>query len=278
VTDFLGNHPLFSFYLLKAIDFSRHNSGGVQQSLNRNFIAPILVAVPKRKEQEAITEALSDADALIDSLEQILAKKRHVKQAAMQQLLTGQTRLPGFHAEWELKPFGDTLSRLNGKAYQIQSSDYQETGDYPIVDQGKDHVIGFSDRADKKFHCPSDGVIVFGDHTCIVKFVDFDFVVGADGTQILAARNGQSARFHAYQLEHSGRLDIIGTSNFSKNGLFVAPTLGEQTAIAAILTDMDAERAALEQRLAKTRALKQGMMQELLTGKTRLISQGGAHA
>ena len=90
VTDFFGNHPLFTFYFLKATDFSRYNSGGAQQSLNRNFIAPILVAVPNPKEQEAIAEVLSDADALIESLEALVAKKRQVKQGAMQQLLTGK--------------------------------------------------------------------------------------------------------------------------------------------------------------------------------------------
>src|SRR5262249_44007275 len=100
VTDFFGNHPLFAFYFLKSIDFSRHNSGGAQQSLNRNFIAPILVAVPKRAEQEAIAEALSDADVLIESVELLLAKKRLLKQGAMLDLLTGKRRLSGF----ELKP------------------------------------------------------------------------------------------------------------------------------------------------------------------------------
>jgi type I restriction enzyme, S subunit len=74
-------------------DFSRHNTGGAQQSLNRNFIAPIVVAVPNRTEQEAIAEALSDADALIESLEQLIAKKRHLKQSAMQELLTGRIHL-----------------------------------------------------------------------------------------------------------------------------------------------------------------------------------------
>lgn len=106
VTDFFGNDPLFAFYFVKGVDFSCHNSGGAQQSLNRNFIAPILVAAPKRKEQEAIAEALSDADALIESLEQLLAKKRQIKQGAMQELLTGKKRLPGFTAEWEVNRLG----------------------------------------------------------------------------------------------------------------------------------------------------------------------------
>jgi len=233
----------------------------------------ISVPLPLPSEQRAIAAALSDVDALLAKLDQFIAKKRDLKQAAMQQLLTGQTRLPGFSGEWEIKPFGEVLSRVNGKAFQIQSSDYHETGDHPVVDQGKEPVIGFSDRADKVFNCPSGGVIVFGDHTCIVKFVDFDFVVGADGTQIMAGKNGQSARFHAFQLEYSG-IPTTGYNRhfkFVKEREFITPTLAEQTAIATVLSDMDAELVALEARRDKTRALKQGMMQELLTGRIRLV-------
>ena len=100
VTDFRGNDPVFVFYLLKSIDFTRHNSGGAQQSLNRNFIYPIPVGVPRPPEQRAIAGALSDVDALIGVLHQLIAKKRDLKQAAMQQLLTGKRRLPGFSGVW----------------------------------------------------------------------------------------------------------------------------------------------------------------------------------
>ncbi|MDO8264108.1 MAG: hypothetical protein Q7T21_12935, partial [Gallionella sp.] len=129
------------------------------------------------------------------------------------------------------------------------------------------------DRSDKRFLCPDGGVIIFGDHTCVIKFVDFDFVVGADGTQILAAKNGHCARFHSFQLEHTG-IPTTGYNRhfkFLKERTFLTPSIEEQTAIATILSDMDAELAALEARRDKTRALKQGMMQELLTGRIRLI-------
>ena len=245
----------------------------INQITNANLNAFKIPLPTDPQERIAIAAALSDVDALLAKLDQLIAKKRDLKQAAMQQLLTGQTRLPGFSGAWEVKPFGEVLSRVNGKGFQIQSSDYQETGDHPVVDQGKEAVIGFSDRADKVFHCPSGGVIVFGDHTCIVKFVDFDFVVGADGTQIMVGKNGQSARFHAYQLEYSG-IPTTGYNRhfkFVKEREFLTPTLPEQTAIATVLSDMDAELAALEARRDKTRALKQGMMQELLTGRIRLV-------
>ncbi|MFM8444535.1 MAG: restriction endonuclease subunit S [Methylococcus sp.] len=274
IREFHGNDPLFISYFLRTIDFHSHSGKSGVPGVNRNDLHEIVIAYPPEKiEQRAIAAALSDVDALLTKLDQLIAKKRDLKQAAMQQLLTGQTRLPGFSGAWEVKLFSEVLFRVNGKAHQIQSSDYQESGNYPVVDQGKQPVIGFSDRADKVFHCPSGGVIVFGDHTCIVKFVDFEFVVGADGTQIMAAKDGQSARFHAYQLEYSG-ISTTGYNRhfkFVKEREFVAPTSEEQTAIATILSDMDAEIAALEARRDKTRVLQQGMRQELLTGRIRLV-------
>ena len=243
-------------------------------TLNRNDAHSYRIALPTdRDEQRAIAEALSDVDGLLGGLDRLIAKKRDLKQAAMQQLLTGQTRLPGFHGEWEVATFSEVFRKVNAKSFQVQTSEYQTTGIFPIVDQGQDAVIGFSDNADKRFQCPPDGVVIFGDHTCIVKFVDFDFIVGADGTQILAAKAGQCARFHALHLKFSG-IETTGYNRhfkFLKERIFVSPPLPEQTAIAAVLFDMDAELAALEQRRDKTRALKQAMMQELLTGRTRLI-------
>ncbi len=247
--------------------------GTTMVNLNQGTLAGLKIQLPPLPEQRAIAAALSDMDALLDGLDRLIAKKCDLKQAAMQQLLTGQTRLPGFNGPWEVRSFQDVLIRLNAKAHKIQAADYQSTGDFPVVDQGKNAVIGYSDRADKRFHCPADGVIVFGDHTCTVKFVDFDFLVGADGTQIIKGLSGQSTRFHAFQLEYSG----IHSTGYNRHfrylteRSFVVPPLSEQTAIATILSDMDSEIAALEARRDKTRLLKQGMMQELLTGRIRLV-------
>jgi len=305
-------HPRFLNYFLLSTagqkQIESFQAGGNRQGLNFGQIRSFLIPLPPTKaEQEVIAEALSDADALIESLEQLIAKKRHLKQGAMQWLLSppettpmengkwkmeneeGGTRnsdnsqlstlhspfkkrLPGFSGEWITIPFGDVLSRINVKAHQIQASDYQTAGQYPVVDQGKEPVIGYSDRHDKSFRCPEGGVIVFGDHTCIVKFIDFNFLVGADGTQVLRAKSGQHTRFHALQLQHKG-ISPTGYNRhfkFLKERGFLVPPLPEQFAIAAILSDMDTEIAALKTKLAKARHVKQGMMQELLTGKIRL--------
>ncbi len=112
-------------------------------------------------------------------------------------------------------------------------------------------------------------MIVFGDHPCIVKLIDFDFLVGADGTQVLAAKRRQCARFHALQLQHWG-VQPTGYNRhfkFLREREFVTPELPEQTAIAAMCSDVDADIAALEAKVSKARQIKQGMMQELLTGE-----------
>lgn len=251
--------------------------GSSQKALTIVVLRELQIPVAPLLEQRAIAEALSDMDALINGLDQLIAKKRDIKQAAMQQLLTGQQRLPGFSEEWEVKQFFDVLSRVNGKNNQIQAKNYNVYGAFPVVDQGKDYVVGYSDESDKVYSCPSDGVIVFGDHTCIIKYIDFDFIVGADGTQIIRARHGECTKFLAYKLELSGITSTGYNRHFKllKELEFLMPTLEEQAAIATILSDMDSELANLETRRDKAQQLKQGMMQELLTGRIRLskISQ-----
>ena len=247
--------------------------GSTMINLNQGTLSGLIVQAPPVEEQRAIAAALSDVDGLLAKLDQIIAKKRDLKQAAMQQLLTGQTRLPGFGGEWQRKSFAEALYRLNAKEHQVQASAYQDVGAFPVVDQGQQSVIGYSDRADKVLRCPDGGVIVFGDHTCIAKFVDFDFVIGADGTQIVGAKTGECLRFYAYQLERRG-IPSTGYNRhfkFLKERTFSSPPLAEQTAIATVLSDIDAELTALAARRDKTRALKQGMMQELLTGRIRLV-------
>ena len=248
--------------------------------VNKTQFSETVIQFPSISEQRAIATALSDADALIESLDRLIAKKRAIKQGAMQQLLTGKTRLPGFTGPWETAPFDKVLTRLNAKAHQIQASDYRRMGRYPVVDQGKERIVGFSDRHDICFECPDSGVIVFGDHTCIVKFIDFNFLVGADGTQVMQAKDGQSTRFHAYQLQHKG-VEPTGYNRhfkFLKELDFFAPPSDEQSAIAGVLSDMDAEISALERRRDKGRQIKQGMMQQLLTGRVRLVGPERAAA
>jgi type I restriction enzyme S subunit len=275
VTDFRGNNPLFVFYFLKSIDFTRHNSGGAQQSLNRNFIYPIQVGVPRPPEQRAIAGALSDADALIAALDRLIAKKRDLKHAAMQQLLTGQTGLPGFHGEWEVKRLGEITHIKTGSR---NNQDKVEDGHYPFFVRSEvvERINSYSHDCEAIL-VPGEGRIGdifhyihgrFDVHQRVYAITQFSPGTSGKFVYFYLAKN-----FGAYAMQNTVKatVDSLRLPTFQNFEMKMPPTFNEQTAIAEVLSDMDAELAALEQRRDKTRALKQGMMQELLTGRIRLI-------
>ena len=228
---------------------------------------------PPLYEQRAIATALSDVDALLAKLDQLIAKKRDLKQAAMQQLLTGQTRLPGFSGEWEVKRLGDLLSYEQPTPYLVKSAEYDNGNSVPVLTAGKTFILGYTNETGGVYSTPP--VIIFDDFTTASKFVDFPFKVKSSAMKILKARAGCADIRFAFE-----RMQVVDfqlgdhkrywISEYSKL-LIETPSLVEQTAIATVLSDMDAELAALEARRDKTRALKQGMMQALLTGRIRLV-------
>lgn len=240
--------------------------------INREELAEYRMWVPGGSEQRTIGQALDDADNLIAILERLVAKKRAIKQGMMQQLLTGRTRLAGFADEWTWRPFPELMFRVNAKKHQIPASSYSDVGRLPVVDQGQKPIIGYTDHMNAAFDPGDDGVVVFGDHTCITKFVDFKFAVGADGTQLVKAKPGNSTRFFAHAL----KAHPIASTGYNRHFKFLwekllpAPELAEQQAVADVLDDAGREIGALESRLAKARAIKLGMTQQLLTGRVRL--------
>ena len=242
-------------------------------SVRREMITEMNIPVPPRVEQERIAEALSDVDALLSAMTTLIEKKRAIKQGAMQQLLTGKKRLAGFTGPWVEKRFDDCFEHIPSKAYQIQSTDYLNGGRYEVIDQGQNDVVGYTNDKTRLFKVPNGGVIIFGDHTRIVKYRQMDFVVGADGTQLLVGK-GVDTRFLSMVLQNQDipNLGYARHFKFVKEGRYHLPlAFAEQQAIAAVLSDMDAEIAALEVKRAKYESVKQGMMQELLTGSVRLV-------
>jgi type I restriction enzyme S subunit len=247
--------------------------GGIRANIGQRDLKTVTVRLPSHREQSAIAEALDDVSALVSGLERMLTKKIAIRQGALQQLLTGRTRRPGFTDQWAWRQFHSVMSRLNAKRYQVPASQYGAVGRLPVVDQGQQRVIGYTDELALGFDPGEGGVIVFGDHTCITKFVDFRFAIGADGTQILRANPGISTRFMAYALEN----DPVASTGYNRHYKFLrekvlpVPSLYEQNAIVETLGDASSEIRALRDRLRKARDLKRGMMQELLTGHTRLL-------
>jgi type I restriction enzyme, S subunit len=301
VTDFRENDPLFVFYFLKATDFSRHNSGGAQQSLNRNFIAPIPIGVPRPPEQRVIAGALSDVDELLGALDRLIAKKRDLKQAAMQQLLTGQTRLPGFHRKWEVKrmdeladirsggtPSTSVQQFWNGNIPWCTPTDITALAGHKYLNETNRMITPQGLRSSSAEMIPANSIVMTSRATigeCAINTVP---VSTNQGFKNFAPFEAVDPEFLYYLLltQKSGFISLCGGSTFleiSKTQLAaysvrLPSTKAEQTAIAEVLSEMDAELVGLEQRREKTRALKQGMMQELLTGRTRLVAPTESHA
>lgn len=254
---------------------------------------------PTLAEQRAIAEALSDADARIAALEALIAKKRDLKQAAMQQLLTGKTRLPGFSGEWEVKPLGE-IGEVSGAGVDKK------------VREGEQSVrlVNYMDAYRRTFIQSSnlDHWVTAPQHQarrCTVEKGDVFFTPSSEtrddiANSAVAMENIPDAaysyhvvrlrikdhwdlQFRAYAFQTRDFLDqaqmicdgsgtryVISLAKF--RGMTVkVPEVKEQAAIAEILSDMDAELAALDAEAEKARTIKQGMMQNLLTGKVRLV-------
>ena len=278
---------------------------GNQENLNATIIKSILLPLPKEEnEQFVIANALSDMDALITSLDKLIAKKRDIKQATMQQLLTCKKRLLGFSGEWELKkledvadqnvqwsitggPFGSNLKTVDYVADGVRIIQLQNIGDGVFHDDYR--IYTTEEKADELISCnifPGEIIISkMGDpvaRACIVPEGDRRYLMASDGIRLVVNKKRFDTQFVHYYINsiyfRKKAIEASTGSTRQRIGLedlrklpFVLPPLYEQHAIANVLSDMDAEIAALEQKRDKTQALKQGMMQELLTGKTRLV-------
>jgi type I restriction enzyme S subunit len=248
--------------------------------INRNEMADFVVALPPPPEQRAIAAALNDVDVLVSALDRLIAKKRDLKQAAMQQLLTGKVRLPGFSGEWEVKRLGDVLKYERPDKYLVRSTDYEEKGDTPVLTANKSFLLGFTNEDFGIYDTPP--VIIFDDFTTDTKYVDFSFKLKSSAIKILKVRNSdvslkfifERMRLIRFPLGEHKRYYISDYQHIE----LLTPDPEEQSAIAAFLSDMDTEIEALEARRAKTRDMKQAMMQELLTGRIRLVQPEVAHA
>ena len=289
VKNFHGNDPLFVACLLRTIDFHSHSGKSGVPGVNRNDLHALTVRIPPTvDEQRNIAEALSDVDALLGGLDRLIAKKRDLKQAAMPQLLTGQTRLPGFHGEWEVKTLQESTECLDGVRVPLNEAQRaQRKGDYPYCGANGvlDYVNSYVIDDEIILMAEDGGYFDEYEHRPIAYRMSGKCWVN-NHAHILKAKPGFDQGFIFYSLVHKNILPFLASgtraklnkSEMNKIKVRVPADLPEQTAIAAVLSDMDAELAALEQLRDKTRVLKQGMMQELLTGRTRLVSTQKAAA
>ena len=247
-------------------------------SISKSSLGDLPVIFPSLQEQRAIAEALSDMDGLLAALDRLIAKKRDLKQAAMQQLLTGQTRLPGFHGDWEVKRLGEVAQVKTGSR---NNENKVEDGQYPFFVRSEvvERINSYSYDCEAIL-VPGEGRIGdifhyingrFDVHQRVYAITNFSFDISAKFIYFYLSKY-----FGAWAMQNTVKatVDSLRLPTFLTFEMKLPSSLPEQTAIAEVLSDMDAELAALEQRRDKTRLLKQAMMQELLTGRTRLVPPG----
>ena len=277
----------FSEYINYGVRFAVESTGVPQ--LTAPQVARYSLPVPPFSEQRAIAAVLSDVDGLIGALDALVAKKCAIKQAVIQQLLTGRTRLPGFNGEWETKQIGDVVSLCSEKnnlgtdipvltcskhlgfvdsliyfKNQVFSKDLSS---YKIIRHGQigypiNHVeegsIGLQDLYDVALVSPI--YVVCSPKECINSFF----------LHRLLKLDSYRQQFANATTSSINRRGSLRWPAFSKIRVTLPP-IAEQVAIATVLSDMETAIATLENRLDKTRDIKQGMMQQLLTGRVRLV-------
>ncbi|MEA4857663.1 MAG: restriction endonuclease subunit S [Solidesulfovibrio sp.] len=301
---------LFCLLSFSGRRFFSENARGSSSSMvkiDRTILESFPIPLPPTKsEQEAIASTLSDVDVLIESLEQLITKKRNIKQGAMQELLTGKRRLPGFSGEWEEKSFGELFEFSGGFT---ASRDQLSCEGYCYLHYGDIHTSNkmFVDVTEEYQEIPKlgveigkvsrsslleDGDVVFVDasededgvsrYVVVVNPAKVPFISGLH--TIVSKVKGDCFDnlykrycFQSERIKRQFRFYAVGTkvSGINKKSIckisIPIPKFEEQVAIGAILNNMDAELAAIEVKLSKARHLKQAMMQELLTGRIRLV-------
>lgn len=264
---------VFLYYL---INYNRNllianSSGSTFLEISKSNLENLSFYFPPIDEQKRIAEVLSLCDKLIENLKKLIEKKEIYKKGVMQRVLTGKVRFNGFTDAWETYKFEDIFIRIAGKKYQINQNEYKEIGKYPVIDQGKKYITAYSDNADKVFN--NDNIIVFGDHTRIFKYVDFNFIIGADGVQLLKTNKEFDTKFMYYNLSNQ----YIPNTGYNRHfkfildmSFYIPPSIEEQNKIAELLTLIDKDIEILKQLLHLRKLQKKGVMQKLLTGEVRV--------
>jgi type I restriction enzyme, S subunit len=288
---------------------SRYAQGGTMGVLNAGMLKPLTIPVPGLAEQRAIANVVMDAESLVRAEVALIAKKRDLRQAVIQQLLSGRVRLPGFSEVWRQGRLGAVGRCLRGVSYHPERDLSSYDTDQTVRLLRSNNIQDASVRAEDVQFVHRERV----SEQQVLRSLDI-VICMANGSKFLVGKAAlfQNTDHHTYtfgafmgcfrvsaSVAHAQFVSVLfQTARYRRyisnllagssiNNLtpttiesleFAFPPVAEQEAIASVLSDMDAEIVALEQRLAKTRALKQGMMQALLTGRVRLVGAEVAQA
>lgn len=237
------------------------------KKINLGEIGECLVSLPEKNEQTKIANFLTAVDEKITQLTQKYELLVQYKKGVMQQIFSQELRFKDDYGqdfpEWVDASFDDLFYVANNKKTQLKSTEYLEVGSTPIVDQGQKLIVGFTNTAEVYEDIP---VIIFGDHTRIIKWIDFQFATGADGTQVLKSKNLLDLKFGYYALSNI-ELPNLGYSRHMKElkeQFFIIPSSKtEQTKIANFLSAIDDKLTLTQNQLAAAKQYKQGLLQQM---------------
>ena len=267
---YIFTSSIFDEFLTKLVAGSTINHLYQKDFVNFEF------KVPNIQQQQAIAKALSDTDELINSLEKLIAKKEAIKTGTMQELLTGKKRLNGFSGEWEVKMIKEIASIQTGSK---NTQDKVTDGKYPF------YVRSQIVESINSYSFDGESVLTAGDGVGVGKVFHYINDKFDYHQRVYNICNFKINGFFFYQyfknnffdramsMTAKSSVDSVRKEMISEMEIPIPPTIKEQTAIAEILSDMDSDIEALKTKLSKVKAIKEGMMQELLTGKTRLLEQ-----
>lgn len=248
-------------------------SYGVTDFRKRLYWASFIIIdciLPPIEEQQKIAAILTTQDKVIELKEKRLAEKQRQKKYLMQQLLTGKKRLPGFNKTWNTVELGEIFDYIQPTKYLVKTTDYDNAYKTPVLTAGKTFILGYtSETKDVYTNVP---VVIFDDFTTATQYVDFPFKVKSSALKILAVKDGFNI-FFAYEAMQLIRFAVGGherhwISQYSCLTVDV-PEIGEQTAIAQVLSTADREISLLRQGIEQEKQKKKALMQLLLTGIVR---------
>lgn len=299
--NFVGVIPKFIYYIFNTIDWLSLNEASGVPSLSKDNIKLQLIQIPNLSEQQAIADALTKVDNLIMSLSKVIEKKKLIKKGTMQKLLSGEVRLNGFDMEWERKQIGKIGITYGGITGKNKSDFGHGTAKYitflnvlnnPIINTKELELVDISSsenqnkavKGDLFFNVSSEtpeevgicSVLLDDINNLYVNSFCFGFRITdkeVSGIYLSYLFRTSLGRDKMSSIAQGATRYNLSKDYFNEIELTIPPTKAEQTAIAKVLTTMDDEIEALEKERDKYKCIKQGMMQQLLTGKIRLICQ-----
>lgn len=267
----------YLYFLLEKTEnkWQRLSQWSTFEAINSSDVKSLKLPLPPLPEQTAIASILSTCDENISTTQTLIDRLQHRHKALCQQLLTGKKRLQGFSEKWETIELWDILDYIQPTKYIVESTEYDNKYNTPVLTAWKTFILGFTNEKDWVF-TENLPVIIFDDFTTSTQFVNFPFKVKSSAMKILIKKNPQDNMTYIYAAMQQLKY-IIGWHERHRISKYAYLTISmpnhkEQDAIASIINDSQAQIDLATAKLTKLKQNKQGLMQQLLTGKTRVPS------